>query len=132
MDFKHCRGCGIPLQMVMLNRWRDDGILESRIKSVRGILVERELFTGIIESIHETLGISIDHIIEEAKRRDTRQYVDEVMSGRPGPGPAALPLPPLRLLLHGEDGRIPGLRQVAHRRLPSREDGGGAGRARLP
>lgn len=84
MDFKHCRGCGIPLQMVMLNRWRDDGILESRIKSVRGILVERELFTGIISSIHEALGISIDHIIEEAKRRDTRQYVDEVMSGALG------------------------------------------------
>jgi len=67
-----------------MHRWRDDGILESRMGGARGILVEREVFAGALEHIEGTLGMPIDHIIIDAKRRDAKLYVDDVVSGIPG------------------------------------------------
>jgi hypothetical protein len=67
-----------------MHRWRDDGILESRLGGARGILVEREAFAGSLQKIEEALGFPIDHIIIDAKRRDAKLYVDDVVSGVPG------------------------------------------------
>jgi hypothetical protein len=64
-----------------MHRWRDDGILESRMGGARGILVEREVFAGALEHIEGSLGVPIDHIIIDAKRRDAKLYVDDIVSG---------------------------------------------------
>jgi hypothetical protein len=64
-----------------MHRWRDDGILESRMGGSRGILVERDVFAGALEHIEESLGVPIDHIVIDAKRRDAKLYVDDIVSG---------------------------------------------------
>ncbi len=84
MSLTRCGQCGVPKRIAFMHRWRDDGILESRMGGARGILVEREVFAGALEHIESTLGMPIDHIIIDAKRRDAKLYVDDVVSGIPG------------------------------------------------
>lgn len=84
MSLTRCGTCGVPKRIAFMHRWRDDGILESRMGGARGILVEREVFGGALQNIEQTLGMPIDHIIIEAKRRDAKLYVDDVVSGIPG------------------------------------------------
>jgi len=84
MSLTRCGECGVPKRIAFMHRWRDDGILESRMGGARGILVEREVFAGALEHIESTLGMPIDHIIIDAKRRDAKLYVDDVVSGIPG------------------------------------------------
>ncbi len=88
-----------------MHRWRDDGVLESRMGAARGILIERDAFAGSLERIEEALGFPIDHIIIDAKRRDAKLYVDDVVSGIPG---AIARLRPFRRL-----GYVIMIRQVA-------------------
>jgi len=84
LSLTRCGACGVPKRIAFMHRWRDDGILESRLGGSRGILVEREVFAGALDHIGETLGVPIDHIIIDAKRRDAKLYVDDVVSGITG------------------------------------------------
>lgn len=95
MGVLSCGECGIPRLISLMHRWRDDGILVSRMGAVRGIFIERGAFAGSLDSIEEALGAPIDHIIIEAKRRDAKLYVDDILAGPLG---AAVRLRPLRRL----------------------------------
>jgi hypothetical protein len=64
-----------------MHRWRDDGILESKLGGVRGVFVERDVFAGMLERLEEKLGLPLDDIIIDAKRRDAKIYVDDILSG---------------------------------------------------
>jgi hypothetical protein len=64
-----------------MHRWRDDGILESKLGGVRGVFVERDVFAGTLERLEEKLGFPLDDIIIDAKRRDAKIYVDDILSG---------------------------------------------------
>ncbi len=81
MGIVACGECGIPRLISLMHRWRDDGVLESRMGRARGILVERGAFVGTLDRIEEALGVPIDRIVIEAKRRDAKLYVDDVVSG---------------------------------------------------
>jgi len=67
-----------------MHRWRDDGIVESKMGAARGVFIERDAFTGTLDGIEEALGVPIDHIVIDAKRRDAKLYVDDVVSGLMG------------------------------------------------
>lgn len=95
MSLTTCKGCGIPKRIAFMHRWRDEGILESKMGGVRAIMVEREVFAGTLDYIQDRLGLSIEHIIIDAKRRDAKIYVDEVLSGAMG---AVIRFAPLRRL----------------------------------
>ena len=94
-SFTGCTECGVPKRIAFMHRWRDDGVLESRMGRARGILIERGAFAGMLDRIAEALGIPIDHIIIDAKRRDAKLYVDDVVSGIMG---AIVRLRPFRRL----------------------------------
>ncbi len=83
-SFKGCPACGVPNRIAFMHRWRDDGILESRMGAARAIMIERDAFAGVLERIEETLGIPLDRILIDAKRRDAKLYVDDVVSGFAG------------------------------------------------
>jgi hypothetical protein len=75
-----CKGCGIPKLFCWGNRWTDDGILESQpIGMRRLIMMERELMMGIFQGLEERLGVSIEHLIFEAKRKDAVLYVSDLL-----------------------------------------------------
>ncbi|MBC7230966.1 MAG: hypothetical protein H5T74_11335 [Actinobacteria bacterium] len=83
-SFKGCPACGVPRRIAFVHRWREDGILESRMGAARAIMIERDAFAGVLERIEEALGIPIDHILIDAKRRDAKLYVDDVLAGFAG------------------------------------------------
>jgi hypothetical protein len=45
------------------------------------VFVERDVFAGMLERLEEKLGLSLDDIIIDAKRRDAKIYVDDILSG---------------------------------------------------
>ncbi|NPV58687.1 MAG: hypothetical protein HPY75_03360 [Actinobacteria bacterium] len=84
LSFTGCSACGVPNRIAFMHRWREDGVLESRMGRARGIFIERDAFAGVLERMEEALGIPIDHILIDAKRRDAKLYVDDVLSGLAG------------------------------------------------
>ncbi len=84
MALMNCGECGLPKMVAYMHRWRDDGVVESKLMGLRGVLVERGLIVDILDEIGAFLGISIDKIVVEAKRRDAKLYVDDVLSGALG------------------------------------------------
>lgn len=83
-SFKACQACGVPGRIAYMHRWKDNGILESRMGAARAIMIERDAFAGMLERIQEALSVPIDHILIDAKRRDAKLYVDDVLSGITG------------------------------------------------
>lgn len=62
------------------NKWTEDGIILSMPRGLRRlIMMEREHMAAIFRGIEERLGLSIDHIIIDAKRRDAKVYVQDVL-----------------------------------------------------
>ncbi|RJP28526.1 MAG: hypothetical protein C4536_12150 [Actinobacteria bacterium] len=75
-----CRGCGVSRLFSLSNRWTDDGILLSMPRGLaRLIVMEREHMVEIFQGIEEKLGLSIDMIIIEAKRKDAYVYVQDII-----------------------------------------------------
>jgi hypothetical protein len=76
-----------------MHRWRDNGILESRMGQSRAVFIERDVFAGTLERIEEAVGLPLDRIVIEAKSHDAKLYVDDVVSGALG---AVVRFPPFR------------------------------------
>lgn len=81
MSLADCGTCGVPRLVSFMHKWRDDGILESKLGRARGVFIEREVFAGTLDRIQDELGISLDSIMIEAKSHDAKLYVDDVLSG---------------------------------------------------
>jgi hypothetical protein len=64
--------------------WKDNGVIETRPVALRGVWMERDLLQGVIDGIQESLGLPIDHLVIDAKRRDARLYVDNMLHGLAG------------------------------------------------
>ena len=89
-----CRDCGVPRLFSLGNKWTDDGILLSMPRGLlRLVMMEREHMVEIFLGIEEKLGFPIDKIIIEAKRKDARVYVQDVIPPLLG---RLLRFPPLR------------------------------------
>lgn len=93
MSLANCGKCGVPRLIPFMHKWRDNGILESKMGGARAVFIERDVFAGTLERIEETLGLPLDNIIIEAKSHDAKLYVDDVLSGVLG---AVVRFPPLR------------------------------------
>jgi hypothetical protein len=97
MSLTACNNCGVLRLIALMHRWRDDGVLQSRMGGARGVFIERDVFAGTLERLEEKLGISLDKIIIDAKRRDAKIYVDDVLSGVLG---KVTRFPPFRRMGH--------------------------------
>jgi len=84
MTLRTCGRCRVPRRVAAKHTWKDNGIIETRPIALRGVWMERDLLQGIITRIEESLGLPIDHIIIDAKRRDARLYVDNMLHGLAG------------------------------------------------
>ncbi len=78
-----CRGCGVPRMFSYTTRWTDEGIIISMPRGlVRLLFMEREHLVAVFMAIEEKLGLPVDHIITEAKRKDAWSYVQDVLPPR--------------------------------------------------
>lgn len=74
-----CPACGAPLLFVANHRWLDSGVtVQSLDPEHRMVLVETDNIDLLFRKIEELLGIPIERIIIETKRRATREYIDRL------------------------------------------------------
>ena len=79
---KTCPECGVPKRLVKENRWLSDGtIVQSKNPDHRMIFIECENINATYSNVEEIIGVSIEHIIIEAKRRATFDFIDHMLPG---------------------------------------------------
>lgn len=81
MNVGKCSSCGTPKRVATKHEWRNDGVIVSRESDLRGIWVESGLLHAVLDGIEEQLGVPIDHIVIDAKRRDAKLYVANLLKG---------------------------------------------------
>jgi len=69
---KQCGECGFPVRFASLFEWRGDGtiLMKQRGGALLQIaLLDADELQGLFDSLSETIGFSVDHILVEAQRR---------------------------------------------------------------
>lgn len=79
---KSCRECGVPRRFASEHTWLDNGtIVQSKNPDHRMIFIELENINSTFRGVEEIIGVPIDRIIVEAKRRATFDFVDHMLPG---------------------------------------------------
>jgi len=79
---KACPECGVPKRLVKEHRWLDNGtIVQSKNPDHRMVFMEIDNILGTFSGIEEIIGVSIEHIIIEAKRRASFDFIDHMLPG---------------------------------------------------
>lgn len=79
--FESCESCGAPLLFVNNHQWLDGGVIvQSQDPDHRMILMEVENLDLLFKGIEGLIGLPIERIITETKRRATRDYIERLIS----------------------------------------------------
>ncbi|MBN2027735.1 MAG: hypothetical protein JW854_13340 [Actinobacteria bacterium] len=97
MGIVACSKCGVPKRVGAKHEWKDNGVIVARGSDMRGVWMESDLLGAVLGGIEEQLGISIDNIVIDAKRRGAKIYVDSMLAGPRG---APLHFRPLRKIAY--------------------------------
>ncbi|MDI7253452.1 MAG: hypothetical protein QME89_12980, partial [Actinomycetota bacterium] len=102
---KKCPSCGVPLFIGRELRWGSDGVIHlARAPHNRMVLYESNIIDNLFRGIEELIGVSIEHIVIESRRREVRKYIEGVF-----PAWIRRPLVTLNERLSG----MPGLKGLA-------------------
>jgi hypothetical protein len=89
-NIKACPECGVPKRFVKEHEWLDNGTMVQRKNpDHRMIFIENENINATFSGVEEIIGMSIERIITEAKRRATYDFIDHML---PGPVKAVVKL----------------------------------------
>ena len=78
-ELEVCKTCGVPRMISTMFGWGDNGVI-----SISGSPKARMAFYGsgnidnIFRGVEELIGVPIEHIVMERKRRDTRRFMERV------------------------------------------------------
>src|SRR4030042_2394070 len=76
-----CESCGVPKLISSVFSWDDNGIISiSYSPGARMVFYESENIDNIFRGVEELIGLSIEHIVMERKRRDTRRFMARVLA----------------------------------------------------
>jgi hypothetical protein len=82
---KVCSYCGVPREFSRSDRWESSGIISSiALPDTRGLWYEAEGLNGLFINIEDLVGLPIERIIAEGKRKNSLQYLQDVLSGTRG------------------------------------------------
>lgn len=74
-----CASCGVPTLIGNGLRWEDNGVVSIAMSpGNRLVFYESETIDNLFMGIQDLIGIPIEHIVIESKRRETRDYVEKV------------------------------------------------------
>jgi hypothetical protein len=74
-----CGECGVPLMVGKELGWGDNGVIYARSSpNVRWAFFESENIDPLFRGIEEILGVPIEHIVIESRRRETKRYMKQV------------------------------------------------------
>jgi hypothetical protein len=80
-NIKLCKECGVPLMVSRSQTWHDNGtITQTKDPDHRMVFYESNDFNGLVAGIERMIGLSIDDIVIETKRREVKEYVEKLYS----------------------------------------------------
>ncbi len=79
---KRCSYCGVPVDFARGNVWNDDGtITQARNPDHRVFFHEAEGLNQLFKKIEELIGLPLDRIIVEGKRKGSLEYIQNLYPG---------------------------------------------------
>jgi hypothetical protein len=76
-----CKTCGVPKLISSMFSWEDNGIISiSYSPGARMVFFESGNIDNIFKGVEELVGMPIEHIVIERKRRDTRRFMEKVFT----------------------------------------------------
>jgi len=82
---RYCHRCKVPHILVAEHAWGSNGtIILSRDPAHRMVIIDNVALTNILDSISGRIGIPLDNIIVEAKRKSGKHFMDALLSGVKG------------------------------------------------
>ena len=80
-----CPRCGVPRILISEHRWLPNGTITlARDETHRMVLIDNDALNYTMDSIGERLGVPLEAIIQEAKRKSGKHFMDAVLSGAKG------------------------------------------------
>jgi hypothetical protein len=79
-EMKLCKECGVPSLVSKGQIWHDNGtVTEAKDPDHRMLLCESDNLEALFEGIEEIIGMPIEKIIIESKRRVTKEYLEKMI-----------------------------------------------------
>ncbi len=80
IEFEICPECGVPRQFVDNHLWLENGtVVQSTDREHRMVLLDSGNLDFLYRGIEEIIGLPIERIVIETKRRATRLYIDRLV-----------------------------------------------------
>ncbi|HEY5494149.1 MAG TPA: hypothetical protein VIK15_06110 [Candidatus Anoxymicrobiaceae bacterium] len=80
-----CPRCGVPRILTSEHRWLPNGTITlARDETHRMVFIDNDALNYTMASIGERLGVPLEAIIQEAKRKSGKHFMDAVLSGAKG------------------------------------------------
>ncbi len=77
---RRCRNCGVPVYVSRGLIWHENGVVvQRRDPDHRMLFNESENLDHLFAGIEEIIGLPLEHIVIESKRRETREYVEKLL-----------------------------------------------------
>lgn len=77
---KYCKECGVPKLVYKELTWQDNGIItETKNPDHRMLFSETENLDGLFTEIERSIGMPIDKLVVESKRRVAREYIENMI-----------------------------------------------------
>ncbi|MDI6830360.1 MAG: hypothetical protein QME88_03390 [Actinomycetota bacterium] len=75
-DVERCARCGVPLMISRELEWGNNGVITlKRSPANRMILYESRVIDNLFRGIEELIGLPIEHIVIESRRREVKKYI---------------------------------------------------------
>jgi len=72
-----CAECGVPLLISRELNWESNGVISlARSPQNRMVLYESRIIDSLFKGIEELIGLPIEHIVIESRRREVRKYIE--------------------------------------------------------
>ena len=82
-ELEICKTCGVPRMISTVFDWGDNGVISiSYSPKARMVFYESDNIDNIFRGVEELIGLPIEHIVIERKRRDTRRFMERVFPER--------------------------------------------------
>jgi hypothetical protein len=79
---KVCSHCGVPKEISKGSRWENNGTISAlATPGQRSFWYESEGFNTLFRNIEELVGLPVDRIIIEGKRKNSLEYLQDFLSG---------------------------------------------------
>ena len=73
-----CGECGVPLMVSREFTWESNGVISLRgSEHNRVVLFESRIIDNLFKGIEELIGMNIEHIVIESRRREVKRYIEK-------------------------------------------------------